>query len=604
MNTIRNTVARKGAWLSTIALVAAMHLAETALAQATPKPPERMTYQGFIAGSDGVALGNTAPKNYDVIFRVYDAETGGILIWGEQQTATVDKGYFSVLLGEGAPVSGIPNAGITLSSLFNSATASDRFVQFTVKGIGTGGADVDILPRARMMSAPYAFLASRAGVATLAESANVATTALTAAVATNALTTTMATNALVANTAVKLVRDNISGTELIGHGLLTTNTLDIIGSGTNAASGRIKFHNGGGAVFTGAVTNEGITMMNSTLFLKNTLGFTTPSEAVIDLGYGVAAPKATAAGQIAYRKYSGDSLDIIGAGTSDATRKIRFWSEGGMHINSAVGIGHQPAPGSYMLFLNTAPSGISLWASGACFASGFSAYSDRRNKDVVGVSDRSQDLENLRKIRVTDYTLKFGGVGGKRPTKGVIAQELGEVLPNAVSLSRNIIPVPAQDAVSVEKDGPQSPVVVRFAAAHGFQKDERLRLEIDGRTEEVQILNVPDEKSFELSGGPTSAPKQVRVIGREVDDFQSVDYQQIYMTAISALQDVDRRLQVVEQREARMETLERKAARVETLENDVAQLRKLVADIQATSRKAAESASTAGSPAVSVANAR
>ena len=34
MNMIRNTVARKSAWLSTIALVAAMHLGESALAQA------------------------------------------------------------------------------------------------------------------------------------------------------------------------------------------------------------------------------------------------------------------------------------------------------------------------------------------------------------------------------------------------------------------------------------------------------------------------------------------------------------------------------------------------------------------------------------------
>jgi hypothetical protein len=72
MNMIRNTVARKSAWLSTIALVAAMHLGESALAQATSRPPDRMTYQGFIAGSDGVALGNTAPRNYDVIFRIYE----------------------------------------------------------------------------------------------------------------------------------------------------------------------------------------------------------------------------------------------------------------------------------------------------------------------------------------------------------------------------------------------------------------------------------------------------------------------------------------------------------------------------------------------------
>ena len=43
------------------------------------------------------------PKNYDVIFKIYNHETAGAagnLVWGEQQTVTVDKGYFSVLLGD------------------------------------------------------------------------------------------------------------------------------------------------------------------------------------------------------------------------------------------------------------------------------------------------------------------------------------------------------------------------------------------------------------------------------------------------------------------------------------------------------------------------
>ena len=149
-------------WVSAAMAGAFLAMAHGTMAQATPRPPERMTYQGFLTGADGVALGNSAPKAYDVLFRIYDAEQGGNLLWGEQQTVTVDKGYFSVLLGEGAAVSGIPNAGIVFSSLFTGATASDRFVGVTVKGIGTGGTDVDILPRVRFLSSPYAYLAASA----------------------------------------------------------------------------------------------------------------------------------------------------------------------------------------------------------------------------------------------------------------------------------------------------------------------------------------------------------------------------------------------------------------------------------------------------------
>jgi hypothetical protein len=137
--------------------------APRALAQANANPPERLTYQGFLADGNGTALATNAPKNYDVVFRIWDGQTGGTNAWTEQQTVTVDKGYFSVLLGEGTQVtSPATEPHGALSTLFTNATASDRYVEMTVKGIGAGGADVKILPRLRLLTAPYAYLATKA----------------------------------------------------------------------------------------------------------------------------------------------------------------------------------------------------------------------------------------------------------------------------------------------------------------------------------------------------------------------------------------------------------------------------------------------------------
>ena len=44
---------------------------------ADANPPERMTYQGYLVDGNGDPLGNSAPVNYDVIFRIYDAKWVG-----------------------------------------------------------------------------------------------------------------------------------------------------------------------------------------------------------------------------------------------------------------------------------------------------------------------------------------------------------------------------------------------------------------------------------------------------------------------------------------------------------------------------------------------
>ncbi|MBM3882741.1 MAG: hypothetical protein FJ387_23965, partial [Verrucomicrobia bacterium] len=85
--------------LTLVVSATALTVAPRALAQANSNPPERLTYQGFLVDANGTALGNSAPRNYDNVFRLYDNQSAGNLKWAEQQTVTVDKGYFSVLLG-------------------------------------------------------------------------------------------------------------------------------------------------------------------------------------------------------------------------------------------------------------------------------------------------------------------------------------------------------------------------------------------------------------------------------------------------------------------------------------------------------------------------
>jgi microcystin-dependent protein len=238
---------------------------------ADANPPDRMSYQGYLVDSSGTALGNTAPKNYDVIFRIWSDQllaTTGYRLWSEQQTITVDKGYFSVLLGEGSSYSG--EARPLLSSLFtNALNASDRFIDITVRGIGTGGTDSTILPRVRLLSSPYAFLARNSIYAGNAVTANYA---VNSGNASNLVNGANASVVAVSGSTVTVaggvtMSGNISGVNATLSGSVTggviTATSAFVGNGTIPVGGIIMWSGinvpSGWALCNGTTVNGQVT---------------------------------------------------------------------------------------------------------------------------------------------------------------------------------------------------------------------------------------------------------------------------------------------------------------------------------------------------------
>ncbi len=126
-------------------------------AQPTPYAPGQISYQGYLTDANGIALASTSPSNYTIIFRIYDASTSGNLKWAEQQIVTVDRGYFTVMLGSGSSVPGAPWTN-NLTSVFSGSTASDRYLGMTVLELSSS----EIAPRLRLLASPYALLATKA----------------------------------------------------------------------------------------------------------------------------------------------------------------------------------------------------------------------------------------------------------------------------------------------------------------------------------------------------------------------------------------------------------------------------------------------------------
>ncbi len=149
----------------------ALSAALLCLAQSTlhADVPLIINYQGKVADSTGLPIGASgtaaapvaAPVNRKVVFRIFDAATGGTRLWSEEQTATISLGVFSVLLGNGitATVSGVQESHDALDTIFTPSAATSRFLEIMVdNGDNTlNASDVAISPRQQITSTAFAF---------------------------------------------------------------------------------------------------------------------------------------------------------------------------------------------------------------------------------------------------------------------------------------------------------------------------------------------------------------------------------------------------------------------------------------------------------------
>ena len=253
-----------------------------------------------------------------------------------------------------------------------------------------------------------------------------------------------------------------------------------------------------------------------------------------------------------------------------------------------------PSTANPVFFANADAFELSIIAEGRIAARQFDAYSDRRIKDVVGLSDGQSDLETIRRLRVTDYRMIDERGRRVKVHKGFIAQEVEELVPESVSKMRSFVPDIFSIATEVHYERETKRLRVTLGKAHGLKSGDRVRLhpETGDQGLELAVAEVPAANAFVVAGVNTE-PKRVFVYGREVADFRSLDYDHLFTTGVSAIQELARRmesmekreaqvaqrLEKVEQRETRVAELERKADRVTTLESEVAELQKLVRQI-------------------------
>jgi hypothetical protein len=216
--------------------------------------------------------------------------------------------------------------------------------------------------------------------------------------------------------------------------------------------------------------------------------------------------------------------------------------------------------------------------------------SDARVKEIVGRSNPKNDLATICKLKITDYRKIDKVQYGSQVQKGVIAQEVQAVIPEAVNTSTNFIP--NIYALAHSFGCTNGVLEVTMAKPHGLVVGDLVELITEAGELQLRVSAVNTPLHFTVDK-MDKTPKQLFVYGKQVGDLHEVNYDRLFTTGLGAIQELAKRADAAEARAdrlskcvdeltlraGRLADLESKAAQVDGLAKDVADLKKLVAQL-------------------------
>jgi len=454
------------------------------LAFVTPSAAQAyLSVQGTVQKSTGASVDD---GDYSLTFKLYTTETGGTPVWSETQgTVNIIGGVYSVTLGSENPL----------------VAAFDQPYYLGVT-VGTG---TELTPRARLTSSPYAL--SLIGQDNIFPS----------------------TGAVGAGTAAPTAGYQLHVKAATGNGKLLVegeNNAQIdLKQGTNTAS---IAYDGSAVGVPGTVNMPGtlnagtinVTNFNPTNFSPSNLAVTSKlavGQSNVDANFLLKA-----AGNTQITGY----LEVTGTTTAGTNVYKGLYCDYG-HCGT-----------------NSVSTPVSIKA-GAIFSNGgVWVTSDKRIKKDLLLSDNKVDLANLQKLRVTDYRHVDEVATGTAFKKGFIAQEVEQILPEAITLSNDF--VPNVYAVSERVYLRNGLLHVELGKNHGFVPGDEVKMVMpDDSEQKLVVCAVLSEKAFSVKWAE-GAPEEVFVYGKKVKDFHTVDYDRIFTLNVSATQELARRVEQLE----------------------------------------------------------
>jgi hypothetical protein len=226
----------------------------------------------------------------------------------------------------------------------------------------------------------------------------------------------------------------------------------------------------------------------------------------------------------------------------------------------------------------SAPSTVAYFEGDVLASLGFYAinnpnFSDERIKKVIGVTNNEKDAELISRIQITDYRLIDTLSFGNRVIKKVIAQQVEQVIPEAIYEKTNFIPsvFALSERLTVSK---ANLLEIKLPKVHGFKEQDRIQINLpNGRQYFTTVQKVLTARSFAIENtSDLQNMEEVLVYGKEIHDFKSVDYDALTTLNISTSQYLLKKVHELENENALIKASSNKS--IEELRSEIELLKK------------------------------
>ncbi len=502
----------------------------------------KLGIQGIIKKSDGNAVED---GYYAFTFKLYNSATGGTALWIEiQPELEIANGIYTTILG--------------MVTSLNLPFNTDYYL-----GVSVGTA-AEILPRQQLTTAPYAL--------SLLGTTNVFPSTGAIGAGTSTPSSSSQIHLKNASGVGKLLMEGTTGAVIDFKKASVTATL-----GLSSADNILRLNSGANNMVVQYNGSEKLQVNTSGI---NVTGTSTFSTGLSVPSGDVALSNFTIAGSV-INNVNNTNFNFNGA------TKLTLTTEGlsiPAHL-SVTGTKNYTGAYSYMASggnngCNSDVNSVNPYAincSNRVRASEFNAFSDKRIKTDLALSDGATDLEILKNLCVTDYRHIDTIEKGAAYKKGFIAQEAEAVFPEAVTKTSDFIPNIYENAR--ENLLSEGKLTIVLTKNHDVKEGDVVRLMLPKAPQEVTVSSVPSANTFTVSDWTGEKPEWVFVYGKQVSDFRQVDYDRIHTLNVSVTQELIRRKELLEKQkiQLRIENNELKAS-LERLDNRIRSVEASVAN--------------------------